>query len=302
MKKTFGLLSLLTLSIWVSFGWELIPSTTPALENNCNGGTFSQSFYVGKTPAQTFGDVLKRDANNNDILRVIFDNSAVSLYNPYGALSLQNGGWFALKSQIKPAGVDAVLAFSQNPWTGTLITNHGPQRDGVAAQWVFQIARKTKSGTSNNSTKYQYLNIWEVVPSFTTSNATFGSTIFTDKECINIYVGRCGDGILDDGTAVDNSGWALYFDGKSTSNGELAGGENCDEGPLNGTPGHCNKDCYGYGNAPFCGDKIVNNNEQCDEGTLVNWTPGHCTSTCTSPTVGTLKLTKTLLGDRKSVV
>jgi fibro-slime domain-containing protein len=48
--------------------------------------------------------------------------------------------------------------------------------------------------------------------------------------------------------------------------GILVKGEVCDDGPLNGTYGHCNKTCNGLG--PHCGDSVVQDDEgeQCDDG------------------------------------
>lgn len=69
-----------------------------------------------------------------------------------------------------------------------------------------------------------------------TTNVAFDSSVKTDNECFNVYVGRCGDGVLDNGSS-------LVVNGKSTTAGQLAGGEQCDEGSLNGTPGHCRADC-----------------------------------------------------------
>lgn len=62
-------------------------------------------------------------------------------------------------------------------------------------------------------------------------------------------------------------------------NSRREGSEQCDEGSLNGTPGHCSSTCTNY--APTCGDGIKNAGEFCDEGTALNETPGHCAWSCT---------------------
>jgi fibro-slime domain-containing protein len=48
--------------------------------------------------------------------------------------------------------------------------------------------------------------------------------------------------------------------------GIVVKGEVCDDGPLNGTYGHCNKTCTGLG--PHCGDNVVqaDEGEACDDG------------------------------------
>jgi fibro-slime domain-containing protein len=62
--------------------------------------------------------------------------------------------------------------------------------------------------------------------------------------------------------------------------GILAIGEECDDGPLNGTGGYgtCSKDCT---LGAYCGDGIVQADagEDCDDGGL-NGLPGHCPSGC----------------------
>ena len=55
-------------------------------------------------------------------------------------------------------------------------------------------------------------------------------------------------------------------------------GENCDEGSLNGQYGHCSADCK---TKLRCGDKIVTEpQEVCDEGSAKNGYYGHCKSDC----------------------
>jgi fibro-slime domain-containing protein len=99
--------------------------------------------------------------------------------------------------------------------------------------------------------------------------------------------------------------------------GKVVGNEVCDDGALNGMPGHCNATCSGriakcgdgiitlpetcdngvndgtYGTcttecklAAFCGDNQKNGPEQCDNGAqnvgLDQYGPGKCTVTCTT--------------------
>ena len=61
--------------------------------------------------------------------------------------------------------------------------------------------------------------------------------------------------------------------------GILAIGEECDDGPLNGTGayGTCSANCTL--DSGFCGDSIIQPGEDCDEGAL-NGTPNHCPSGC----------------------
>jgi fibro-slime domain-containing protein len=59
--------------------------------------------------------------------------------------------------------------------------------------------------------------------------------------------------------------------------GKVVGNEVCDDGPLNGTPGHCNATCSGR--VAKCGDGIITPPEQCDNG-VNNGAYGTCTSDC----------------------
>ena len=60
--------------------------------------------------------------------------------------------------------------------------------------------------------------------------------------------------------------------------GILSIGEECDDGPANGTGGYgtCGKDCT---LGAFCGDGIVQAGEDCDDGGN-NGFPGYCPSGC----------------------
>ena len=95
------------------------------------------------------------------------------------------------------------------------------------------------------------------------TNVKFDSAKTQDNECLNIYVGRCGDGVLD-------NGGSLVIDGVSTTPGQLAGGETCDDGPLNGTPGHCSITCGTTpGNLTLV--KTLVNNKVYYSGDIVEW-------------------------------
>ena len=59
--------------------------------------------------------------------------------------------------------------------------------------------------------------------------------------------------------------------------GKVVGNEECDDGPLNGVPGHCNAACSGH--LAKCGDGIIQPGEDCDNG-VNDGTYGTCTSAC----------------------
>ena len=104
-------------------------------------------------------------------------------------------------------------------------------------------------------------------------------------------VAQCGDGAIftgvefcDTGNATDTLTCYAAKCTKSTcgdGHTNTVAGEACDEGPLNGMPGHCNAFCQN----PGCGNGLIDNGEQCDSGT------GHpdtatCDSDCSFPVCG----------------
>lgn len=269
MKKTFALLGFLFLNISVSF-WasSLTTNSVSAIENMCDGGTLSRTYYVGGSPWY-FEDYLWGINNKHYLVRP----SAANIYNPYGALVFQNGGDFIYQSQIKPRGLDSVKVVWQKQWAGTLIASHAWKRTDIAAQIVYKISRQIENGTQSTNKTYTYMtNNWVV--SQVSTNASFNSNITTDNECFNIYVGWCGDGVLDNGNSNEVNGIA-------NNNGQLAGGEQCDNGSLNGKDGKCTLDCKSISTPnPYCGDGLINQtSEQCDSGSQ-NGKDGKCTLDC----------------------
>jgi cysteine-rich repeat protein len=99
----------------------------------------------------------------------------------------------------------------------------------------------------------------------------------------------CGDGVVcapeecDDGntTACDGcSPTCTIESGLLCGDGIInaACGEDCDPPAA----GRCDSQCH---RIPYCGDGIVDPGEQCDDGAL-NGTPGHCDANCTEPGCG----------------
>jgi len=70
--------------------------------------------------------------------------------------------------------------------------------------------------------------------------------------------------------------------GPQCGDGVVEGTEECDEGPLNGGPGHCSRDCRT--SAAVCGDGVVQaaGGEVCDDGER-NGQYGRCAGDCRGP-------------------
>ena len=240
MKKFLGLLYWIVLIGSFTFASNLTSHTANSIENNCNGSSITMTYYANKTPTQYIFDLLDWDINKNYL--ILSGESFVNLYNPYSAIRID---WpFAFKSNIKPKGENEVVVAYQNNDVGwTNIIWHATKRSDIAAQLVFDISRSIEQWRWN-TVNYRYMipSNKNISLSFTT-DVNFSANHKIDNECFNIYVGRCGDGIVDNGTSLDASGFAVPFNWISTSNGQLAGWEQCDDGPLNGTAGHCSSTC-----------------------------------------------------------
>jgi hypothetical protein len=72
------------------------------------------------------------------------------------------------------------------------------------------MSRFVESKGTEGATTYKYMNTDNTTASVST-NVKFDSAKTQDNECFNVYVGRCGDGIVDSGTSLDASGFAVPF-------------------------------------------------------------------------------------------
>ena len=196
MKKQFIVAFVWGLfSMWTTFAATMPMQTVSQIETQCNGWTFTKEFYLGKTTEQRFFDTFQGDAGKD--YAFWFSSSSINVYNPYSVLSFKNGGEFHFKSNLKPSEEFDVVVASQNYGAWTDIVNHGPNRNDIAAQFVFKVSRKVAIGKGNKDVNYQYMRSSDNTIHTVTKNLKFSPKVYTDNECLNIYVAWCGDGILD---------------------------------------------------------------------------------------------------------
>lgn len=110
------------------------------------------------------------------------------------------------------------------------------------------------------------------------------SYVIDPKNAACTSVTTCGNGKRE-GSCSNNALQPCVADAECGTGGSCQL-ETCDDGVLNGTYGHCNKSCNGYG--AYCGDGLISGGEVCDNGSAnKEWTlssdPSSCNFSCTGP-------------------
>ncbi len=170
--------------------------------------------------------------------------SLITIYNPYAGFAIQWGNEsFALASNSKPANVYEVVATQNVPGT-TATVGSQPTATLLAMQIVYNISRVPLiQGSSNTSAGLYYPIINGQIGASTqwsiTNYAIAESERQSWNECANYYVSWCGDGIVDNGSALP--AWVATTDayGYNIWNGttnSMNKGEQCDLGTQNGKP------------------------------------------------------------------
>jgi cysteine-rich repeat protein len=111
-----------------------------------------------------------------------------------------------------------------------------------------------------------YINLAAIPPEQCDDGAQNGKDGLCSTTC---QLERCGDGVVDldrheqcdDGNQNNGDGCSATCALEGCGNGTVDPGEQCDDGQLNGQPGHCSFDCRNTG----CGNGRVDINEQCDD-------------------------------------
>ena len=256
MKKQFILL-VAGIVFWLSVASADTMSmrSVSQIETQCNGGTFTKEFYLGKTAEQRFFDTFQGDVGKDYVFW--YSSSSVDVYNPYSVLSFKNGWAFHFKSNLKPSEELEVVVASQNYQAGTEIVNHAPKRGDIAAQFVFKVARKIANWQGAKNKEYQYMKSSDNSIHKVIKNLKFSPTVYTDNECLNIYVAWCGDGTLD-------AGYGEKCDPNDSNKvGWGNGGCNASCQPINNEPPVCKSDYNGK-----TLDNLTEGNHLCEKGTV----------------------------------
>ena len=256
MKKQFILL-VAGIVFWLSVASADTMSmrSVSQIETQCNGGTFTKEFYLGKTAEQRFFDTFQGDVGKDYVFW--YSSSSVDVYNPYSVLSFKNGWAFHFKSNLKPSEELEVVVASQNYQAGTEIVNHAPKRGDIAAQFVFKVARKIANWQGAKNKEYQYMKSSDNSIHKVIKNLKFSPTVHTDNECLNIYVAWCGDGTLD-------AGYGEKCDPNDPNKvGWGNGGCNTSCQPINNEPPVCKSDYNGK-----VLDNLTEGNHLCEKGTV----------------------------------
>ncbi|HET9989096.1 MAG TPA: DUF4215 domain-containing protein, partial [Kofleriaceae bacterium] len=122
------------------------------------------------------------------------------------------------------------------------------------------------------------------------TNDTDGCLSSSSTAATTCKVAQCGDGKIftgveecDTGSTTDTAGcYAAKCTFSTCGDGHTntVAGEACDEGPMNGQPGHCNAFCQN----PGCGNGQIDNGEQCD--VVGHPDTSSCDSDCSLPVCG----------------
>ncbi|MDR2541050.1 MAG: isopeptide-forming domain-containing fimbrial protein [Candidatus Peribacteria bacterium] len=143
---------------------------------------------------------------------------------------------FPFYSNGKPANVNSVV-ITATPISISSTIPADYSRNTVAAQLVYEIHRYERGFTAASNGKFSVTYLAEGASSsqkFLYNNADPILPTVSDKECRNIYVGFCGDGVIDN-TNIKSS---------TNIRAALAGGEECDPNhPDYIGKGTCSQDC-----------------------------------------------------------
>jgi fibro-slime domain-containing protein len=246
------------------------------------------------TPVSVRGDSFITLALNTTGQYVFNGGTPANPFLPFGRNDLTGVGWVAQGKELLSGGGDFGFTTEVHYW--------------------FQLQGGERLDFSGDDDVWVFFKNALLIDLGGRHAATAGTINLTDAEITNrgLTKGRIYEIALfhaERHTNQSNFQLTLNGFGRSKSvctpicgDGIVVKGEVCDDGPLNGTYGHCNETCTGLG--PHCGDNVLqaDQGEECDDGVNlttygINGKPG-CAPGCKwSPFCGDGK-TDSLFGEQ----
>lgn len=161
-------------------------------------------------------------------------------------------------------------------------------RDEIAGQIITKNNERAALQNTAGATLNYYYKLAN--STFTPKNGTVKINIhpqLTPKtSCTNYYVARCGDGVIDD---EDTEGIEVDGDLVERHKRSLVPEEVCDDGELNGTPGHCKIDCTGTeGPSNWASCTLTANTTSASAGDTITLTASYASGTSATFTPNTI--------------
>ena len=210
------------------------------------------------TPVSVRGDSFITLALNTTGQYVFNGGTPANPFLPFGRTDLTGVGWVAQGKELLSGGGDFGFTTEVHYW--------------------FQLQGGERLDFSGDDDVWVFFKNALLIDLGGRHAQTSGTINLTDTEITNrgLTKGRIYEIALFHAERHTNqSNFALTLNGFGRSksvctpicgDGIVVKGEVCDDGPLNGTYGHCNESCSGL--APHCGDGVVQaaEGEECDDG------------------------------------
>ncbi|MFH0874064.1 MAG: DUF4215 domain-containing protein [Candidatus Komeilibacteria bacterium] len=235
-------------------GTVSVPSGPTGIAVDANGKVWSTNYNAGNvTRIDPLGGAIGGDGvtpiGSVDLTTVGLGGNPYNYSDMTGSTlsgSATNGTWTVIHDG------EVSLPWGSLTWTatGSLTVTVATSEDGS----TFGAPQTITSGQDLSSLTSRYLKIVVAFEREVTGASPILYDLTVNRLCDQPPAPSCGNSVIDEG-------------------------EQCDEGEVNGQPGHCNSQCSGITEAT-CGNTIVEAGEQCDDGNI-NDGDG-CSASCQS--------------------
>ncbi|HNG97303.1 MAG TPA: hypothetical protein PLW93_03460, partial [Candidatus Absconditabacterales bacterium] len=243
IQQFIPMLSLLP-SLPAAAAGTVTPNPVGNVETSCPG--YLQSILVYKGKSIRVYD--KMTASSSNYVKIVHNQSTIDWYN--GPNNTFSNPVFNIISDAKPKNISTVYWVYQD----ITVNNHANDRATVAAQFVYKLMPLIFPNEVTDN-KYPILVTTNISPLNQSTQYKKGSGTpvegVVNNECQNIYVGYCGDGVVDNGTQNFVEGNPSTFDTI-----KLNGGEQCDDGNTDDTD-NCKNNCTINNVPPTCEHELV---------------------------------------------